>query len=241
MASSSTRPDERRNMDRPRADRAEIVRAISLLFEPGDVVEVRVPKTRVGVVSGYFDDHSMLATAIHAADTKYRASGVYYVVNKINPALLGRAYNRLKERAEYTTADNNILRRRWLPIDLDPVRPAGISSSEEEHAAAIHRARTIADDMEKEWDRPIIADSGNGAHLLYRIDLLNNQESLAFVAGALAQLDRRYSDQPLKVDLTSPNAARIWKPYGTVARKGDNSLGLPHRLSRILEVALEQR
>jgi hypothetical protein len=236
MASRATLPDQSRNMDNPRADRAEIASAISLLFEPGDAVEVRIPKTRVGVVAGYFDDHTMLATAIHDADSKYRASGVYYVVNKINPALLGRAYNRLKERAEYATADNNILQRRWLPIDLDPVRPAGISSSEEEHAAAVHRARTIADDMEKEWGRPIVADSGNGAHLLYRIDLPNNQEALAFVAGALAELDRRYSDEVVKIDVTSANAARIWKAYGSVARKGDSIPGRPHRLSRILEV-----
>jgi hypothetical protein len=243
MASRVTLPDQRRSIDSPKAERAEIARAISLLFEPGDVVEVRIPKTRAGVVSGYFDDHTVLVTAIHDADMKYRPSGVYYVVNKINPALLGRAYNRLKERAEYTTADNNILHRRWLPIDLDPVRPAGISSSEKEHAAAIHRARTIADDMEKEWewDRPIIADSGNGAHLLYRIDLPNNEESLAFVAGALAELERRYSDHAVKVDVTSANAARIWKAYGTVARKGDSIPGLPHRLSRILEVPIDKQ
>jgi hypothetical protein len=240
MASKATVPDHKPNTN-TKPDRAEIAHAISLLFDPGDVVEVRIPKTRAGVVSGYFDDHTILATAIHNADMKYRPSGVYYVVNKINPALLGRAYNRLKERAEYTTADNNILRRRWLPIDLDPVRPAGISSSEEEHAAAIHRARTIADDMEKEWDRPIIADSGNGAHLLYRIDLPNNDESLAFVAGALAELDRRYSDHAVKVDVTSANAARIWKAYGTVARKGDSIPGLPHRLSRILEVPIDKQ
>ena len=241
MASRATLLDQSRNMDNPRADRAEIARAISLLFEPGDAVEVRIPKTRVGVVAGYFDDHTILAAAIHDADSKYRASGVYYVVNRINPALLGRAYNRLKERAEYTTADNNILRRRWLPIDLDPVRPAGISSSEEEHAAAIHRAWTIAADMEKEWDRPIIADSGNGAHLLYRIDLPNDQEALTYVTGALAELDRRYSDHAVKVDVTSANAARIWKAYGTVARKGDSIPGLPHRLSRILEVPLDKQ
>jgi hypothetical protein len=99
MASRATLPDQRRQMDNPKADRAEIARGISLLFEPGDVVEVRIPKTRAGVVAGYFDDHTMLATAMHDADTKYRAGGVYYVVNRINPALLGRAYNRLKERA----------------------------------------------------------------------------------------------------------------------------------------------
>jgi hypothetical protein len=224
-------------MESPKADRAEIARAISLLFEPGDVVEVRVPKTRVGVVSGYFDDHTILATAIHEADTKYRASGVYYVVNKINPVLLGRAYNRLKEHVEYTTTDNNILSRRWLPVDLDPVRPAGISSSDDEHTAAIQRAQTIAQDMVTEWERPLLADSGNGAHLLYRIDLPNDQEALAFVSGALAELDRRYSDSVVKVDVTAANAARIWKAYGTVARKGDSTPGRQHRISRILEVS----
>jgi hypothetical protein len=229
-------PDGRRMVDCPKADRTEIERAISVLFSPGDVVEVRIPKTRAGVVAGYFDDLSMAAEAICQADAKYRASGVYYVLNKINPALLGRAYNRLRERAEHTTADNNILGRRWLPVDLDPVRPAGISSSDPEHTAAIERARTIADDMAAEWERPIIADSGNGTHLLYPIDLPNDQEGLAFVTGALTELDRRFSDDVVKVDVTCANAARIWKAYGTVARKGDSIPRRPHRLSRILEV-----
>jgi hypothetical protein len=222
-------------MNTPLADRAEIERAISILFEPDDVVEVRIPKTRAGVVSGYFDDHSMMAEALRQADAKYRAAGVYYVLNRINPSLLGRAYNRLKERAESTTADNNILVRRWLPVDLDPVRPAGISSSDAEHAAAIARAQTIADDMAAEWEWPILGDSGNGAHLLYSIDLPNDQESLQFVASALAELDRRYSDDIVRVDVTSANAARIWKAYGTVARKGDSIPSRPHRLSRIIK------
>ena len=222
-------------MSDSRANRVEVDRGISLLFEVGNVVEVRIPKTRAGVVAGYFDNFSTMAGAICQADEKYRACGVYYVLNKIDPALLGRAYNRLKEHAEHTTADNNVLRRRWLPIDLDPVRPVGISSSDEEHAAAVHRARLIADDMQKEWGRPIIADSGNGGHLLYRIDLANDQEGLAFVSGALAELDRRYSDHAVKVDVTSANAARIWKAYGTVARKGDSIPNRPHRMSRILE------
>jgi hypothetical protein len=225
------------SMGTQRADLAEVKRGVSLLFTSGDVVEVRIPQTRFfGVVSGYFDDHGALAAAIVAADLRYQAPGVYYALNRINPALLGRAYNRLKERVEYTTDDGNILRRRWLPIDLDPVRPPGISSSEEEHAAAIARARLIADDMVKDWGWPIIGDSGNGAHLLYPIDLPNNNESLKCVSGALAELDRRYSDDLVKIDVTSANAARIWKAYGSVARKGDSIPGRPHRLSRILEV-----
>jgi hypothetical protein len=215
---------------------ATIERAIALLFRPGDVVEVRIPKTRVGTVSGYFDDHVKLAAAIEEADRKYAATGIYYVLNPVNKALLARAYNRLKPYAEYTTADTDILRRRWLPVDLDPVRPAGISSSDEEHATAIERAETIAREMAKEWGTALIADSGNGAHVLWEIDLPNDSTGLAFVSGALAELDRRYSDGIVKVDVTSSNAARIWKAYGTTARKGDSIPGRTHRASRILAV-----
>jgi hypothetical protein len=49
---------------------------------------------------------------------------------------------------------------------------AGISSSDDEHTAAIQRAQTIAQDMFTEWEWPLLADSGNGAHLFYRIDLI---------------------------------------------------------------------
>ena len=171
MTASTTSPGASRARVLPRANRPEIERAISLLFLPGDVVEVRIPKTRAGVVAGYFDNFPAMATAIAEADATYKAGGVYYVLNRVERALLGRAYNRLKEHAEYTTADSNIRRRRWLPVDLDPVRPAGVSSSNEEHDAALARARTIAGEMVGEWGRPILADSGNGAHLLFVISI----------------------------------------------------------------------
>jgi hypothetical protein len=227
--------------DGPRPDRSEIERAISTLFKSGDVIEVRIPKTRAGVVAGYFDDLSKMTDAICQADLKYRAAGIYYVLNEINPALLGRAYNRLKEHAEYTTADNNILRRRWVPVDLDPIRPAGVSSSDDEHAAALTRAQEIAAAMEQEFGRPILADSGNGAHLLYAIDLPNDPRSLSVVTGILTDLDKRFSDDVVKVDVTCANAARIWKAYGTVARKGDSIPSRPHRMSTILEVPHDLR
>ena len=74
---------------------------------------------------------------------------------------------------------------------------------------------------------------------MYRIDLPNDREALEFVTGALAELDRRYSDVVVKVDVTSANAARIWKAYGTVARKGDSIPDRVHRVSRILEVPVD--
>lgn len=52
------------------------------------------------------------------------------------------------------------------------------------------------------------------------MDLPNDKETLSVVTNALRELDRRYSDDAVRVDLTSGNAARIWKAYGSVARKG---------------------
>ena len=113
-----------------------------------------------------------LATILEQADAKYRPGGIYYTLNPVNPALLARACNRLREYADLTTADSDVVRRRWLPVDLDPVRPSGISASEEEHEAALVRARMMAEELSAEpWGEAIVADSGNGAHLLFRIDL----------------------------------------------------------------------
>ncbi len=220
----------------PSPDIQDIRRGISLLFAGGDVVEVRVPKTlRFGTVSGYFDDPDLLANAIYKAEC-YCAEAVYCTLNRLDPQLLARACNRLKERVELTTADNNIVRRNWLPLDLDPVRPAGVSSNEKQHTAAIDRAYLVSNDLKTEWGNPIVADSGNGAHLLYRIDLPNDKDSLAFIADALSKVHKCYSDDIVRVDVTPSNAARIWKAYGTVSRKGDNLREYPHRVSRILEV-----
>jgi hypothetical protein len=44
-----------------KADRENIAEAIRILFEPGQVVELRVPKAgKLGTISGYFDDHTKL-------------------------------------------------------------------------------------------------------------------------------------------------------------------------------------
>jgi hypothetical protein len=50
----------------------------------------------------------------------------------------------------------------------------------------------------------------------------------------LKVLAARFDDEAVKVDITVGNAARIWKPYGTKARKGDGTGDRPHRLAQIL-------
>ena len=217
---------------------AEIVRSLSLLREPGQVVEMRVPKVdgkRTRIDAGYFNDPAKLA----AAATRYnkRAAGVYITPNPVNPELLARAANRMAEWSDLaSTGDNDISRRRWLLVDLDPVRPAGISSTDEEHAAAIARAHAIWEYLVGQgWTEPLTADSGNGAHLLWRIDLPNDQESADLVQQCLQALAAEFDDTAVKVDTTTFNASRIWKLYGTLAGKGDSTPERPHRWAHILE------
>jgi hypothetical protein len=215
----------------------EIRRAVGALAD--GVIEVRALADGI-THSGYFDDHEALARAVEALDADPSVAGIYVTLNDVNPALLARRANRIKlrlSRKDATTADADILRRRWLPVDIDPVRPSGVSSTDAEHDAALAAAERIAIWLaEQGFPSPIKADSGNGAHLLYRVDLQNDEPSTALVKGCLSTLDALFSNEAVTVDTANHNAARIWKLYGTLSRKGDNTPERPHRRARILAV-----
>ncbi len=56
VVSSDFTADARREATRAKA-REEVARAVAVMFRPGDVVEVRVPKAgRQRTISGYFND-----------------------------------------------------------------------------------------------------------------------------------------------------------------------------------------
>jgi hypothetical protein len=204
------------------------------VLREGDVAELRVLNTRRGTVSGYYTDLRKMALA--AAHWSGKAPGVYFTLNPVRPDLLARAANRWTEYSRCTTADGDILCRRWLPIDFDPKRPAGISSTETEHQAALERARECRAYLERcGWPRPLFADSGNGAHLLYPVDLPNDVTNREILRACLEALALRFNDERVEVDLATANAARIWKVYGTLAAKGDNLPERPHRIARLLE------
>ena len=216
----------------------EILRAVRLLMAPGDVHEVRILKAgSEGTVSGYFDDPSAVVNEVEKYDGK--APAVFITLNPCKPALFARSANRLQRRVQVSTSDDDILRRRWFLIDFDPKRPAGISSTDSEHGRAISVACGAWDDLRGAgFPDPVVGDSGNGAHLLYRIDLPNDPGSNELVKRCLAGIAARCGTDDVTVDLSVFNAARIVKLYGTMACKGDSIPSRPHRRSRLLEVPL---
>jgi hypothetical protein len=223
-----------------RSSEEEILRTCRLLMAPGDVHELRIPKAgREKTISGYFDSPEKMATAVLKLDGKY--VGVYLTLNPCKPELLARASNRVVFYAELTTSDPDILCRRWLLIDCDPKRPSGISSTDGEHGRAIATACGIWDDLRGEgWPDPVVADSGNGAHLLYRLTNAPNTPTTAqLIQRMLKGIAARCAPEDIEVDLKVFNAARITKVYGTLTMKGDSTPKRPHRRSRLLEIPPE--
>ena len=77
-----------------------------------------------------------------------------------------------------------------------------------------------------------MTDSGNGAQLMYRIDLPATDGGLVQkCTNAFA----RASDDAVSIDTSVHNPARIWRIPGTMNCKGDSIPERPHRMAKLQE------
>ena len=213
-----------------------ITATAAILHPAGKVVEVRIPKhsKSKNTLSGWFDDPGKLAQAVAEQDGKHPA--IYYTLNSCNPALHARCSNKILP-AKTTTSKEDVTHRDWLLIDADPVRPSGISSTNEEKAAALETLQEVASYLKNEgWPSPVTADSGNGYHALYRLDLPNTIEVETAVRNVLRHLDKKFSNEKVKIDTSVHDPNRITKIYGTMTGKGEPTTSRPHRRSAIRRV-----
>ena len=240
-----------------------IMRVLEFLghLRAGGVTEIRIfPKERhlsingrhryVGkVVSGYYNNYRQLARDIGPFDGK---ASIYITINPCKPELLTRSPNRLRFSAKVTTSDDDILCDLWFPIDTDPVRPTGISSTDAELQKALAKRDEVAEFLST-WTQIVKGISGNGGHGLLRLPgYPNNQRTRQVKQRLLHFLSDRFSDwgvdgngsfildgrgrkilrqNGVSVDNTVFNMSRIWKLYGTTACKGDTTPHRPHRRS----------
>lgn len=224
------------------------------LYQPGDVVEVRAilrdkhglsphwAGWSSGIVYGYFDDGDALQSAVQPLDDSGLCSGIYVTLNPVNPELLAISMNRLrgwrKKDGVELVSDDKIMQRRWILIDVDPVRSIGkvdVSSTKEELKIAVDVAKQVKEyNRERGLDEPLTALSGNGIHLLYPVNLPNDEAAKFAVQLFLGGLNEKFTTPQAKVDPVMFNASRITKLYGTVARKGDNHPLRPWRRSEII-------
>lgn len=209
----------------------ELRKAILQLKPDNQLFEIRVIGDKVKV-SGYFKDVETLIKAFDKVDL--RDANIYITLNKLNDALYSRQQANCFRQAKNTTSDKEVEAYEWLFIDLDPERPTGISSTNEELKLASDLAQKVYVYLKgMGFEEPVRAFSGNGCHLLYKIALFKNDENTKLIERCLKALSMMFSTDRVKVDTANFNPSRICKLYGTLAQKGSNSKDRPHRMSRI--------
>lgn len=210
---------------------------LDVIHEPGEVFEVRIPKTKAGTLSGYFNDTTKAAAILAKENGKHQ--GIYATVNPVKPELLARMDNKIGI-TQVTTTDAEIERRRWFLLDFDPVRAAGISSTDAELEASKECAEAVVEWLTSiGWPEPLQACSGNGWHLMYRVDEPNDDDTRGLFDYATKMLASIFSNDKVNVDIAVFNASRIWKVYGTISAKGSHTEDRPHRVANITKVPKE--
>ncbi len=188
--------------------------------------------------SGFYNFEGLDQMAADALDLSGSAEGVYFTLNPLDKSLLARRYNKAAP-AKDTASDADVLVRHWLLVDADPARKSGISSTKEEKQRAWETICKVLRWLKSQgWADSVVADSGNGYHLLYRIDLECQDDGL--VRSVLEALAARFDTGKVKIDTKVFNPSRIVKLYGTIARKGESIRERPHRRTGILLVPKEQ-
>jgi len=213
-----------------------ILRGLEKVLRPNQVVELRAlgVETAEGYrnLNGFFDDHRLLAEAA-AHLCSEGARGVYFTPNPLKADFHLDARNTLGvARRGFAATDTDVEEIRWILIDIDPSRPANISSTEEEKEGALAVAGKVRAFLESHgWPQPLFADSGNGYHLMYLCEGLTAKDHKRL----LDLLSFRFNlDGVAVVDQSVYNPSRIWKVYGTYSRKGEDAPNRPWPLAHII-------
>lgn len=205
-------------------------------FKSGEeLVEVRiVDNAYKRTCSGYFTDVNTLLNEIR----KYDNCNIYFTLNAINPACYDREqHDRIVTKPKSTTSDNDIVGRDWILIDIDTKKPSDTNSTDEEKEMAKEVVNNVFKFLRDEgFEKPVVCDSGNGFHLLYKIAMKNSNENTTICKEFLQVLDMLFSNPNVEIDCTTHNASRVCKLYGTFSRKGSNTKKRPQRESKILRI-----
>lgn len=222
-------------------DEAEIRKTIALMKPNDELFEVRILRDDSKVFSGYFSEVDTFLDELKRQNLK--GANVYITLNEPREACFSRVQqNKFIEvkKTIPTTGDADVYAYDWLMIDLDPKRPSKTSSSEEELALAKQLGNKVYKYMKDiGFNDPLLAFSGNGVHLLYRVNMSVSQENRSLMENSLKALDYLFSTDDVEVDKKNFNPARVCKLYGTLSQKGSDSKKRPHRMSYIVSKGLE--
>lgn len=216
-------------------DKVELKKWWDTFVGDGNFTEVRI----LGKFSysGYFRSFDNLVSQLEPY-TNMDDEQIYFVLNKIAEDCYARPQcEKFIKSVKVSTNDNDIILRRFVMIDCDPIRKSSVNSNEFEFNCAMQKARDIFRFLrENGFQDAIVCHSGNGAHLQLAVDLPNDDETTEILKRFYKYLGQRFTDEHVDIDQKVFNLARLCKVYSTVAKKGANIPDRPWRQSKILYV-----
>ena len=219
----------------------EIKKTLNLFRTDNGLLEIRIFSTinKSEIYSGIFDNDECLIREVQRFDKE--PYNTYFVFNELKDALSGLPQLNKMVKGAKTIHDEDIKYRRWILIDLDPIREGNvkdIASTDEELENSKEVAREMRAYLRSEgFPQPVVCMSGNGTHLLLKLDkVTNTKETDKIISDFLAYLSLKFSSSTVDCDLKVKNASRLTKFYSSVSRKGGNTPTRPHRKSQILVV-----
>lgn len=200
-----------------------------------DLVEIRIMDQEYKrTYSGYFTDVETILREIQ----RYDNCNIYFTLNVVNDACYSREqHDRISQKPKATTSDNDIVARKWCLIDVDCEKPSDTNSTDAEKLLAqdvVNKVYTFLRD--EGFEEPVICDSANGYHLLYKQAMKACPENTETMKKFLQVLDMYFSTDEVKIDCSTFNNSRVCKLYGTISRKGSDTSDRPQRESKILRV-----
>lgn len=214
------------------------------VVRPDTVFEIRIDTEHKGIVAGYFDNVDAAIKWLRRWDGR---ANIYVTLNPVHPDLLLRFHkNQLHEfrGKDDLTKDGDITGRHNVLIDIDAIRKKGISATDSELADA----QAVCDEVLAELKKAGFSDeslfigmSGNGWHIVIRVDLPNDETTRDLLKQFLAAIGAKFGKGRAIIDPGVYNASRIDKVYGTVACKGVDAPdhGRPHRRAALIRVPSE--
>jgi archaellum biogenesis ATPase FlaH len=209
----------------------EILRTLELIYRPGDRVNIRELPAMGGMRSIITDDLNDAAQHYYSQTLKDDMKSLFLQVQHIRKDAV------IAEGQGCKDPDMDVYR--WFFIDVDTVRsqPGECSATDAEKTKTMEGVRDILRYLQyKDFPEFIQADSGNGYHLLGKLNDQPCDKTATYLEDCLRALAAKFNSPHYKVDTSVWNASQLAKVYGTVVRKGENTPERPWRKSQLLHV-----
>lgn len=211
-------------------NRREVIRYYHKIVEKEPIVVMTFDPPQAGV----FDSEDALDKALN----KKTIQKAYTVLNELK----GEAYDRLSVNKLAPTkkgqgiSAKDISYYRFFLVDLDvvglQVGGAKRNATDDEHAKALK----VAESVEKflttmNFPKPILIDSGNGYHLLYKVHMKASQENERMLKNCLIAIGEQVDTNTVKVDTVVYDRGRKLKLPGST----NNAEETGYRTSKIVK------